>query len=266
MFLQACLNGARRPPEHPAIPVSPGQVAADVLAVAAAGAESIHVHVKDEDGADTLAAAPLARVLSAARACAPRLPIGTTTGAWAVPDPARRVAAIRCWTAQPDFASVNWHEDGADDVAKALLDQDVEIEAGLWHPAAVGNWSKSPVRERCSRILLEIPDGPGTDETVAIARQLLTLIEHATGDRIPVLLHGEGTSCWPALREAVRLGLPTRIGLEDSLVLPDGNSTPDNAALVRAARRMIEAAPSRPDERTRTAHVSPSTRGTGMRP
>jgi uncharacterized protein (DUF849 family) len=31
------------------------------------------------------------------------------------------------------------------------------------------------------------------------------------------------------------LGLPTRIGLEDTLVLPDGAPAPENAALVRVA-------------------------------
>lgn len=33
----------------------------------------------------------------------------------------------------PDFASVNWHEDGADEVAAALLEIGVGVEAGLWH-------------------------------------------------------------------------------------------------------------------------------------
>ncbi len=46
---------------------------------------------------------------------------------------------------------------------------------------------------------------------------------------VPVLLHGEGTSAWPALLLAGRLGLSTRIGLEDVLVLPDGAQAADNA-------------------------------------
>jgi uncharacterized protein (DUF849 family) len=58
-----------------------------------------------------------------------------------------------------------------------------------------------------------------------------------------VLLHGEGTSCWPALRHAARRGLATRIGLEDVLELPDGTPAPDNAALVRAATRVLRGRP-----------------------
>jgi uncharacterized protein (DUF849 family) len=50
-----------------------------------------------------------------------------------------------------------------------------------------------------------------------------------------VLLHAEGPATWPVLAEAVRRGLDTRIGLEDTLCLPDGSPAEDNAALVAAA-------------------------------
>ncbi|MDQ0710243.1 uncharacterized protein (DUF849 family) [Arthrobacter woluwensis] len=241
MRLKACINGARRPTEHPELPVSAGQMAADALAVLSAGADGIHLHVKDEHGVDTLAAQPLALVLDAVSDKAPGLPLGVTTGAWTLPDPAARIAAIRSWDKWPDFASVNWHEDGADEVARALLDLGVDVEAGLWHEAAVDRWARSPVRDDCVRVLLELPDGPGPSATAAMARRLLAHVERVAGDQLPVLLHGEGSSCWPALKEAARLGLPTRIGLEDTLVLPDGSPAPDNAALVHAALRLIDA-------------------------
>jgi uncharacterized protein (DUF849 family) len=61
------------------------------------------------------------------------------------------------------------------------------------------------------------------------------------GDQIQVLLHGEGTSCWPALRYAAAQGLATRIGLEDTLELPDGSPAPNNLGLVRAALDIIRA-------------------------
>ena len=227
-MLKACLNGARRPGDHPALPVTPGALASDAAAVAAAGADAVHLHVKDDAGADTLDGSALADVLLEVRAAVPGLPVGVTTGAWALPDPAARVAAVRSWTAVPDFASVNWHEDGAEDVAAALLDRGVAVEAGVWHGASAEAWLRSPVRRRSLRVLVELPDRP-YDE--ARAERLLARV----GEGVPVLLHGEGASCWPALRTAARLGLATRIGLEDVLVLPDGSSARDNAALVRAA-------------------------------
>jgi hypothetical protein len=50
-----------------------------------------------------------------------------------------------------------------------------------------------------------------------------------------VLLHGEEELTWPMLRLAGERGLDARIGLEDTLKLPDGQPAVDNAALVRAA-------------------------------
>lgn len=54
-----------------------------------------------------------------------------------------------------------------------------------------------------------------------------------------MLLRAEGSSAWPALLLTGRLGLSTRISLEDVLVLPDGAAAADNAALVRAAPDLL---------------------------
>lgn len=243
-MLKACLNGNRRRPEHPALPVTAGELATDAAAASDAGADAVHLHVKDADGNDTLDAAALASVMPAVTEAAPGLPIGVTTGAWAVQDPDARIAAVRSWaplTVLPDFASVNWHEDGADDVAAALLDIGVAVEAGLWHVVAAEAWLRSPHRDHCLRVLLELPENLRTGDVEAEADQLLKAIEAATNQNrgIDILLHGEGSSAWPAVNVAGRLGLSTRIGLEDVLHLPDGSATPGNAALVQAARSMV---------------------------
>ena len=235
MLLKACLNGARHPREHPALPITPDELAQDAARVRAVGAGAVHLHVKDDSGADTLDGDVLAAVLAAVRCAVPGMPIGVTTGAWTEADPARRVHAMGAWTSLPDFASVNWHEPGAEQVASALLDRGVKVEAGLWHPDAVQAWLASPLRLRCLRVLLELPDGPDERETHAEADGLLAMLNRGGGPAVPVLLHGEGSSCWPALGHARSLGLATRIGLEDVLVLPDGSPAPDNAALVIAA-------------------------------
>ncbi len=116
---------------HPALPCTAAQVANDVIAIMAAGADAVHLHVKDEEGVDTLDGAALASALGTIGARSPDVPIGVTTGAWAVADPGDRVAAIASWSVLPRFASVNWHENGADDVAAALLERGVGVEAGL---------------------------------------------------------------------------------------------------------------------------------------
>ena len=50
------------------------------------------------------------------------------------------------------------------------------------------------------------------------------------------LQHGDGEVTWVLLIDAVRRGLETRIGLEDTLLEPNGERTTGNEALVRAAR------------------------------
>ena len=245
MLLKACLNGTRLPHEHPALPITPQQLAADAVACRAADASAVHLHVKDQDGKDTLDGNALARTLDAVRRASPGLPIGITTGAWAVPDPDERTELVRGWTDLPDFASVNWHEDGADDVAGALLRRGIDVEAGLWHQDAVAQWLGSRHRHQCLRVLVELPDGLDGDGTASEASRLLAAL-HSSGNELPVLLHGEGTSAWPALRMAAAAGLATRIGLEDVLDLPDGSPAPDNLSLVHAARAIISAATPQP--------------------
>jgi uncharacterized protein (DUF849 family) len=62
---------------------------------------------------------------------------------------------------------------------------------------------------------------------------------HAALDRLgltaPRLQHGDGPATWVLIADAVRRGIDTRIGLEDTRDDPHGERTAGNAALVRAA-------------------------------
>lgn len=213
------------------------QLAADSSVVAQAGAGCVHVHVKDAAGRDTLDGVALAETLRAIRAAVPGLPVGVTTGAWAVPDPRSRPRLLAGWTELPDFASVNWHEDGAEDLAFLLLARGVGVEAGLWQHESVAAWAQSDVRHRCLRAMVELqPDAANdADGAVEQAESLVRQAAAATGDIIPVLVHGEGPNTWPVLEYARRAGLPTRIGLEDTVHLPDGTAATGNEQLVRMA-------------------------------
>lgn len=234
-ILQVCPNGARTRAEHPHLPVLPAELAAAAKAAVAAGAEDIHLHPKDRDGTDTLAAPHVAAALTAVRAAVPGIPVGVTTGAWATPDPERRAALVRAWTVLPDHASVNWHEDGADLVADALLERGIGIEAGLYSGTdAVRRFLAWRSAHRVMRLLAEVTD---TDPHTAPATAAALLTELRNADMpVPVLLHGEDGSAWPVLRLAAVEGLSARIGLEDTLRLPDTTVASDNAELIRCAR------------------------------
>src|SRR4051812_81921 len=151
-MVQVCLNGARGAVDGAVVPLSPGAMARSAAEAVAAGASDVHVHPKSPCGQDTLSPKPVAATLEAIRAQV-RVPVGVTTGAWAEPDPAARVARVRSWTVLPDHASVNWHEPGAEEVAAALLDRGIGVEAGLWSGAdGPARFAVSPLRSRVLRV------------------------------------------------------------------------------------------------------------------
>ncbi|MET8268372.1 3-keto-5-aminohexanoate cleavage protein [Micromonospora arida] len=228
-MLKACLNGGRGREAHPAVPLTAAELAADAARCAALGVAAVHVHPRDEAGVESLRPAVIADALTAIRTARPGLPVGVSTGAWIVPDPAARVAAVRAWPVLPDFASVNAHEPGAEAVAAALHERGVLVEAGLWTLDAVAAYRRW--RVPAGRVLVECM---AEDVAVALA-DASRVLAALPADAPSVLLHAEGPATWPVLAEAVRRGLHTRIGLEDTLCLPDGSPAADNAALVAAA-------------------------------
>ncbi|MFJ4835633.1 3-keto-5-aminohexanoate cleavage protein [Streptomyces sp. NPDC088747] len=228
-MVQVCLNGARGAGDGAAVPLSPGSMAASAVEAVAAGASDIHVHPKSPCGHDTLSPKAVTPTIEAIRARV-GVTVGVTTGAWAEPDPAARLARVRSWTVLPDHASVNWHEPGAEEVAAALIDRGIGVEAGIWSGTeGAARFAVSPLGPRVLRVLAEVVD-TSADTAEDSARALLTELGGAHGR--PVLLHGMEGGTWPVLRLAGRLGLATRIGLEDTLLLPDGERAVSNGQLV----------------------------------
>ncbi|UZJ32099.1 3-keto-5-aminohexanoate cleavage protein [Streptomyces endophytica] len=246
-MLQVCLNGPRTAADSGAVPMSPAALAEAARRAVAAGAQDVHVHPKTPCGRDSLSPRVVGPALEAIKAVVD-VPVGVTTGAWAEldpPDPSdpsdgpgtapdRRVERVRSWTVLPDHASVNWHEEGAEALAGALLERGIGVEAGLWSGTpGPGRFLRSPLAPRVLRVLAEITD-TDAGSAPATARALLTEVAGGAHGR-PVLLHGWDGGAWPVLRLAVELGLDTRIGIEDTLLLPDGRPAADNAQLIAAA-------------------------------
>ncbi|MFF4801771.1 3-keto-5-aminohexanoate cleavage protein [Streptomyces sp. NPDC001351] len=234
-MVQVCLNGPRGSADGAMVPLTPEAMAESAAQAVAAGATDIHVHPKTPCGRDSLSPRVIGPVLETIRARV-SVPVGVTTGAWAEPDPAARLKRIRSWAdlpLLPDHASVNWHEQGAEEIAAALIDLGVGVEAGIWSGTdGAVRFTASPLGERVLRVLAEVTD-TAMDTAEDTARGLLAALGRAHGR--PVLLHGEDDGAWPVLRLAGELGLATRVGLEDTLFLPDGERALSNAQLVAEA-------------------------------
>lgn len=238
-MLQAALNGSRTRGEHPALPVTPEQIAHAAQRAVAAGADEIHLHVRRSDGSESLAPHDVAQTLTLVRAACAGVRVGMSTSAGIVSDPDRRYRLVQQWTVLPDYVSVNIHEAGAIDLIHLLLRQGVGVEAGVWTAAAAEHLHASGVVPQCLRVLIE-----AHENDYQAARVNADAIE-AVLDRVsihrPRLLHGVDAGAWNMVADAIRRGYHTRVGLEDMLVLPDGSLADDNAALVAVAVQLIAA-------------------------
>jgi uncharacterized protein (DUF849 family) len=232
VLLQAALNGPFGKDRHPKLPVSEHELTRDGAACVAAGARAIHLHPRDDEGAERLDARVVDATVAAVRdACG--VPVGVSTGSWIEPDLGRRLELIAGWSA-PDYASVNLSQDGAAATMRTLLDAGVGIEAGVWSVEDAERLAASGLGDRVTRVLVE-PVDVSAGDAVAVVDEI-----HAALDRLrltaPRLQHGDGEATWLLLRDAIRRGIDTRVGLEDTVAGPDGARTDGNEALVRAAR------------------------------
>ncbi|MEU0491089.1 3-keto-5-aminohexanoate cleavage protein [Nocardiopsis sp. NPDC006139] len=240
MRIVACLNGDRRPGAHPALPVSVDQLLADAHAAVAAGATDLHVHPRDRSGAESLEPQVVGPLMERLRAEGPGVPVSLTTALSAESDPWRRYDLVQRWasSALPDAVTVNLHEAGSVDLIHLLEDRRVAVEAGVWtvDAARILVATRVPV----AAVLVE-PTQVAVEDARRNARSILSLLERA-GVEAPRLLHGSDATAWPMLEDALDAGLDIRIGLEDTMRMPDGSEAEDNAALVAHAVRLASAA------------------------
>jgi uncharacterized protein (DUF849 family) len=238
-LVKACLNGNRRRDEHPALPVSPAELALEAHHSRMAGAGAVHVHPRAADGSESLEPHTVRLALEAIRRSCPGLPVGITTASWVEPDVERRVWLVERWDALPDFASVNLPENGVPELAEALLGRGVGVEAGLLDPADVDRLLSFGFADRCLRVLVEIDEEKDGSRGAALAEEVDAALDRA-GIDAPRLHHAGGAATWQVIERGLERGHDVRVGLEDTLTRPDGSPAHDNADLVRAAVGIAE--------------------------
>jgi uncharacterized protein (DUF849 family) len=237
LLLKACLNGSRTDDEHPAIPRSPAQLAAEGRASVDAGARVLHLHPYDGDGHETLEDEPCAAALRAVRAACPGIPVSLSTSADIESDPRRRLELVAGWTDLPDLVTANQGERGILDLCEHLIGRGVGIEAGLLSLEDAQAFVAAGIADRCARVLVEPLDAdPAT--AVAHAAAIEQVLDDA-GVTLEQVHHGDDVATWHVMERAVSRGHGIRIGLEDTTVLPDGRRPAGNGELVRAAAAML---------------------------
>jgi uncharacterized protein (DUF849 family) len=234
LFLQAALNGDR---VHPAVPRTPSEIATQAAIAVDAGAQSVHVHVFDEQGRQTFAPAPTTLTLRSVRAACPGIPVSLSTSADIEADPIRRIEQIAAWTELPDLVTANQGEAGIVELCELLVARGVGIEAGLLSAGDAHRFVASGIAPQCVRVMVEPLDA---DPGVAVRHaETIERIVTSAGVTLEQVHHGDGIASWAVNLRAVPRGHGIRTGLADTPVLPDGRQAVDNGDLVAAAAQLL---------------------------
>ena len=94
---------------------------------------------------------------------------------------------------------------------------------------------RSGLADRVTRVMIE-PVEVSRADAVPLVGAIRRVLDRAGGAQAPRLQHGDGEATWILIQDAVRRGIDTRVGFEDTVLLPDGQRAASNAELVRAAR------------------------------
>ena len=238
MFLKIALNGARPKTQNDFIPQSLFEIEREVKLLYENGSNTFHIHCYDENGNESLMPKDVDALVTLVKSISPGIQIGISSGDWIEPDLDKRMKYISEWKFVPDFISVNMIEDDAIKISKLLIAKGVKIEAGLNEKKAAELFVESNLIDNCLRVLIE-PE----PEVFSLALETINEIEQVlniAGIKIPRLLHGFNSVAWDVLREAKRRGYDSRIGMEDTIYLENGEMVNSNLDLIKYANKILE--------------------------
>ncbi len=235
-------NGGRKTKaDHPAIPLTPSELARTAQACLDAGAAMIHVHVRKADGSHLLDAGAYRDVIEAIRmSTGDRLLVQITSEALGIYSPAEQIAVIR--ECRPEAVSLALRElVAADDDLPAFLDLLVWMKRENVLPQII---LYAPDEARRLAALRDRGDLPFRDIPVLYVLGRYTAGQtSAPTDLLPFLNSGQPVfSHWSVcafgrhetacLTTAALFGGNVRTGFENNTRLPDGREAASNEALV----------------------------------
>lgn len=243
MLLAVAPNGARKTKaDHPALPITPDELAETAERCVEAGAAMIHLHVRDDEGAHSLDAGRYREATAAIRKrCGKAIVVQVTTEAVGRFSPSEQMDCVRALV--PEAASFAVRElvpDGAAEPAAQsffawVREAGIQAQFILYSPDDLARFDDLVARG-------VLPPGPhfllfvlgryAKDQTSEPIELLPFIQANTAGHPWAVCAFGpKETAC--ALTAAA-LGGHARVGFENNLLLPDGTRASDNAALVAA--------------------------------
>jgi uncharacterized protein (DUF849 family) len=244
LILTVAPNGARKTKaDHPAVPMTPDEIADCAAACAEAGAAMIHLHVRDRQGGHTLDAETYRAAMAAVRrAVGQDIVIQVTSEAVGIYEPRQQMAMVR--VLRPEAVSLAVREIVPDaDHEAAAAEFFAWMRDAAVHPQFIV-YSSEDLR-RLDDLVARGIIPPGRHFALYVLGRYAPGQVSEPGDLIPFLNANASVRPWAmcafGAREAAcaaaaaAFGGHVRVGFENNLLLADGSRAPDNAALVAAA-------------------------------
>ncbi|HSH42414.1 MAG TPA: 3-keto-5-aminohexanoate cleavage protein [Arenicellales bacterium] len=243
LALAAAPNGAyKTKADHPALPLTPAELAETAARCRDAGAAMLHLHVRDTDGRHSLDPELYGLAMDAVRrAVGDRLVIQVTSESGRIYEPEAQMQAIR--RVRPEAVSLALRELIPDTSAEREAAEFFQWLAGIGcvpqyilYSADEVDWYRS-LRERS--VIPEAPHwllfvlGRYSDAQQSQPADLLPFLREPVP--VPWAMCAFGRTEHACAVTAAALGGHVRIGFENNLLLKDGTRAPHNAALVAQA-------------------------------
>lgn len=232
-------TGARRSKtDHPSLPLSVPEIVTETRACHAAGADALHLHVRDVGGGHSLDPGLYREALTELHTHLPDFPVQITTEAAGVFDVATQAACV--FDLRPDWISLSVRE-MARDVPRAarLYAEAKEMGCRVQHilfddadMVLLEEWRSDGTIPETSleviHVLGRYEDGPPSDPDL-VADRLAPL-----KGKSRQMLCAFGQMEHACLIQAALDGADLRVGFENSFTAPDGTTWASNAASVAA--------------------------------
>ena len=250
--LMVAPNGARRSKaDHAALPVTDVEVIETVIACHAAGADGIHVHIRDADGKHEIDAGHYRAILDRLRDAVPDMYHQVTSESAGRYSGAEQRAIMR--DLAPAHVSVAVREmvrqrsdwDEAQEFYEWAYGAKVDIQHILYSPIEVRGFVTALAEGRIpgKTHLIQLVQGSyakGSEGQTDLS-EYLSELGKAEGMKFDWMLCAFGTDETDNLTRAARFGGKARVGFENSFLNKDGSLADDNAMRVREVAAAIQA-------------------------
>lgn len=244
-FIMVAPNGARRGKgDHSALPVTIPELIITATSSHAAGADGLHLHVRDAKGGHSLDVGLYREATSELAIQLPNLQVQITTEAAGIFDVPHQFKCLQ--ELQPKWASISVREMARDlSLAPKVYDLCVENNTKIQHILyntddieLLLEWQQQGIVKPTQNSVLFVL-GRYTEGQISSPDDL-TPFRKALPDIADWMVCSFGPQEHACLANAALQGGSVRVGFENSLVTSDGIQHADNAASITALIRTIE--------------------------